>query len=143
MEISPEALEVVLSVWRGKIEAVSQAGDIRVLRNLLFPRFLTKVELGYDRARLWYAFPVEGHRGVVAQGMMTTEFAPGKRTRRHVETEPKGPSERDLRIYEMHKGGMTAREVGEVFGISESRVRAIYWKLRSHLGDGGDHHPKN
>jgi hypothetical protein len=35
-----------------QIETVSQSSDIRVLRSLLFPRFITKVELGYDKARI-------------------------------------------------------------------------------------------
>ena len=129
VEISPEALEVVLSVWRGKIEAASQAGDIRVLRNLLFPRFITKVELGYDQARVWYSFPLEGSKGVVVKGEMMAEFAEVKRSRRKLESEPKGPSERDLRIYELHKGGKSTCELAEQFGLSKSAIRGICWRL--------------
>ena len=33
----------------------SQSGDARVLRNLIFPRFITKAELGYDKQH------IEGH----------------------------------------------------------------------------------
>ena len=79
MDVSPEALAVALAVWRGQIEAASQSGDVRVLRNLLFPRFITKVELGYDKARIWYSFPLDalvlgGVRGATATGSILTTF---------------------------------------------------------------------
>jgi len=54
----------------------------------------------------------------------------GKKTRQHLKSEPKGPLERDMQIYELYKAGKTARQVAEMFGISESRVRAIYWLMR-------------
>ena len=136
VDVSPEALSVALAVWRGQIEAASQSGDVRVLRNLLFPRFITKVELGYDKARIWYSFPLDalapgGDRGATATGsILTTFMIEGKRTRQRLKSEPKGPSERDMQIYELHKNGMTARKLAEVYGISESRVRAIYWAMR-------------
>jgi len=131
LEISPEALKVVLDVWRGKIQAASQAGDVRVLRNLLFPRFITKVELGYDRAKVWYAFPIEGYKGVEARGMMVAELAgEGKKTRRRLKAASRGPSERDLKIYELHKGGKSTRELAEQFGLSKSGIRGICWRMR-------------
>ena len=116
MDVSPEALTVALGVWRGQIEAASQSGDVRVLRNLLFPRFITKVELGYDKARIWYSFPLDalapgGVRGATASGsILTTFMIEGKRTRQQLKSEPKGPSERDMQIYELHKAGKTALE---------------------------------
>jgi hypothetical protein len=119
-----------------RIETASQAGDIRVLRSLLFPRFITKIELGYDRARIWYSFPLEmlapnGVRGATATGsILTTFMIEGKKTRQHLKSEPKGSSERDVQIYELHRAGKAAREVGKMFGISESRVRAIYWAMK-------------
>ena len=127
---------MALAAWRGQIEAASQSGDVRVLRNLLFPRFITKVELGYDKARIWYSFPLDalapgGVRGATASGsILTTFMIEEKKTRQHLKSEPKGPSERDMQIYELHKAGKTARELGEMFGISESRVRAIYWAMK-------------
>jgi DNA-directed RNA polymerase sigma subunit (sigma70/sigma32) len=41
-----------------------------------------------------------------------------------------------MQIYELHKAGKTARELGEMFGISESRVRAIYWAMRQQQSKG-------
>lgn len=136
VEVSPEALEMVLAVWRGQIEVASQNGDIRTLRTLLFPRFITKVELGYDRARIWYSFSLdsltsEKFQGAAATGSILTNYQPeGKQTRRRLKSEPKGPSERDLRIYELHQAGKTAKELGEMFGISEQRVWGICWAIK-------------
>ena len=102
-----------------------------MLRSLLFPRFITKIELGYDRARLWYSFPLDtiasgGIRGASASGSLLTAFAPQpKHTRRHLNSEVKPPSEHDIQIYELHKAGKTARQLAETFAISESRVRVF------------------
>jgi hypothetical protein len=90
----------------------------------------------YDRARLWYSFPLDaraldGVHGASATGSILTTFASEeKKTRQHLKSEPKGPSERDMQIYESHKAGRKARELAEMFGISESRVRAIYWAVK-------------
>jgi hypothetical protein len=58
LDISPEALDVAMAVWRGEIEEAREQNDIRALRNLL-KKFVTKIELGYERARLWYTYPIE------------------------------------------------------------------------------------
>ena len=120
-----------------KIETTSQARDVRVLRSLLFPRFITKIELGYDKARIWYSFPLDtlapgGMRVAAATGALLTSLddKEEKKTRRPLQCELKGPLERDMQIYELHRKGMTARQVAEMFGISESRVRAIYWAMK-------------
>ncbi len=82
------------------------------------------------------SFPLDalapgGVRGATASGsILTTFMIEGKKTRQHLKSEPKGPSERDVQIYELHKAGKTVRELGEMFGISESRVRAIYWAMK-------------
>ena len=47
--------------------------------------------------------------------ILTTLMIEGKRTRQHLKSEPKEPSERDVRIYELHIAGKTAREVAEQF----------------------------
>jgi hypothetical protein len=51
-------------------------------------------------------------------------------SRRHLISGAKPPSERDIQIYKLHKAGKTARQMAEMFGISESRVRAIYWAMK-------------
>lgn len=58
MEISPEVLEYTLKVWRGDIEKARDQTDIRGLQNVL-RKFLTKIELGYGKARLWYTYDID------------------------------------------------------------------------------------
>jgi DNA-binding NarL/FixJ family response regulator len=53
-----------------------------------------------------------------------------KRTRQHLKSEPKGPSERDMQIYELHKAGKTTRELAEQFGLSVSGIRGICWRMK-------------
>lgn len=37
---------------------------------------------------------------------------------------------RDEKIYELRQGGVTYREIGEIFGISRERVRQIYIRVK-------------
>jgi len=53
----------------------------------------------------------------------------GKKTCQRLKSEPKGPSERDMQIYELHKAGKTTCELAEQFGLSVSGIRGICWKL--------------
>ena len=58
LEISPDALAMILAVWRGDIEEAREQGDVRRLQRLL-RRYVSKIELGYEKARIWYTFPVD------------------------------------------------------------------------------------
>ena len=58
LEISIEVLEVTLAVWRGDIEEARAQNDIRRLQALL-RRYVTKIELGYDKACIWYTIPID------------------------------------------------------------------------------------
>jgi hypothetical protein len=60
IEIIPEAIALVLDTWRGQFTELMEADDIRALRALL-ARFVVKVELGYERGRIWYTYPVDGN----------------------------------------------------------------------------------
>ena len=73
VELSPEALQLALAAWREEITQVNQAlqtatdqasraDHIRALKSLL-TRFVTKVELGYNRARIWYSYPINALYG--------------------------------------------------------------------------------
>jgi len=99
VDITPEALALFLKTWRSKIETTRQKQDIIALRNLLFPRFLTKVALGYNTARLWYSFPLDPIADSAGR-TVTTFAAPQAQTRRRIKN---GPSERDLEIFARHK----------------------------------------
>ena len=57
VEITPEALALVLQTWRDSIIQTQQAGDRRGLKNLL-AQFVTRVDLGYNTARIMYAYPI-------------------------------------------------------------------------------------
>jgi DNA invertase Pin-like site-specific DNA recombinase len=56
--ISPEALKLILSVWAGEIELAYQSENVRNLQSLL-RRFVTKIELGHNLARIWYTYPID------------------------------------------------------------------------------------
>lgn len=57
LDITPEAIALVLNVWRGEIETARDNDDIRALQNLL-RLFVTKIELGKGIARVWYTYPL-------------------------------------------------------------------------------------
>jgi hypothetical protein len=59
VEISPEALGMALDAWRGQITQARQGEEIRTLQNLL-ARFVGKIELGYNQAKIWYSYPLDG-----------------------------------------------------------------------------------
>jgi site-specific DNA recombinase len=56
--VTEEALRMVLDVWAGEIEEARQNEEVRNLQSLL-RRFVTKIELGYNLARIWYTYPVD------------------------------------------------------------------------------------
>lgn len=60
IEITPEALAVVVNTWRASIIQASESGDVLALRSML-ARFITKIELDYHRAKIWYTFPIENN----------------------------------------------------------------------------------
>lgn len=72
LTISPEALQLVLEVWAGQIEAARRSEDIRNLQSLL-RRFVTKIELGYNLAKIWYTYPVDAF----ADSRLTKENSSG------------------------------------------------------------------
>lgn len=133
IKIPPETLEMVLELWKGKIDAARNELDVRELRAIIFGNFINKIELGYDTARIHYAFPLgelaSGAAGAAAAGSIVINIQPDKISgRRRTTGSPN--LERDQQIYELHKAGMKVREVAEKFGLSEARVWAICWKMR-------------
>jgi DNA invertase Pin-like site-specific DNA recombinase len=58
LEITPEAMEFMLSIWRGDIEEARDQNDVRGLQRLI-RQFVSKIELNYGTARLWYNYPIE------------------------------------------------------------------------------------
>jgi hypothetical protein len=60
VEITPEAVSLILDTWRGQFVEVKGANDPRALRSLL-ARFVVKIELGYRQGRIWYTYPIDGN----------------------------------------------------------------------------------
>lgn len=57
VEITPEALALVLDTWRKQIIATNKSGNVAALRSLL-ARFVEKIELDYTTAKVWYTYPM-------------------------------------------------------------------------------------
>ncbi len=55
-QVTPEALAVVLQSWRESIEKAHADGDLLTAKRLI-SYFVQKVELGYNKARIYYTFP--------------------------------------------------------------------------------------
>ncbi|MGA2503148.1 MAG: recombinase family protein [Anaerolineales bacterium] len=57
VQITPETIAIALDSWRGQLEGAQRADDIRALKGLM-TYFVSKVELGYKQAKVWYSFPI-------------------------------------------------------------------------------------
>jgi hypothetical protein len=60
VEVTPDALMLALSVWRGQLEEKAKSDNILETKRML-SRFVEKVELGYKKANLWYTYPVDNN----------------------------------------------------------------------------------
>jgi site-specific DNA recombinase len=58
VEISLEALALVLNTWRVQIIETNETGNVAALRSLL-ARFVEKIELDYTTAKIWYTYPID------------------------------------------------------------------------------------
>jgi DNA invertase Pin-like site-specific DNA recombinase len=58
LEITPEALQMVLETWRDEIHCATKIGDVLKVKEIL-AKFVEKIEVGYKQAKIWYTFPVE------------------------------------------------------------------------------------
>lgn len=57
VEITPEAMTIVLDTWRDQLIQARATKDIRFIRAWLY-RFVSRIELGYNRARIYYTYPM-------------------------------------------------------------------------------------
>lgn len=62
IHVTPEAVEYVLQLWREELITAQQTKNIEMIKTLMM-RFIAKVELGYDTARIWYTYPVNAFQG--------------------------------------------------------------------------------
>lgn len=58
IDISPEALQIALETWTNSFAGLNTTGNTATLRSFL-ARFISKVELGYNQARIHYTFPLD------------------------------------------------------------------------------------
>lgn len=58
IEITPEALALVLDAWRTQIVQADAFGDVAAVRSLI-ARFVSKVELSYTTVKIWYTYPAD------------------------------------------------------------------------------------
>jgi hypothetical protein len=57
VEITPEAMTLVLEAWRKRITEARESGDIKQIKAWL-TRFVWKIELGYNLARIYFTYPM-------------------------------------------------------------------------------------
>jgi site-specific DNA recombinase len=56
-EITPQAAEIILAQWRAQFYRLQESGNVRELKAWLL-QFVSRIELGYYRARIFYTYPV-------------------------------------------------------------------------------------
>ena len=75
IEISPEALKLAIKTWTSQVSQAREAGDVRDLKRILV-RFVNRVDLGYNCARIWYSFPIidalHGDNGIAVEFSRST-----------------------------------------------------------------------
>jgi len=54
-EITPEAMNIILAVGRAQFDRLQESGNVREIKAWLM-QFVARIELGYNRARIFYAY---------------------------------------------------------------------------------------
>jgi hypothetical protein len=57
IEITPEAMEIVLQAWHDQFAKVQEEGNIRDIKAWLM-QFVSRIDLGYNKARIHYTYPM-------------------------------------------------------------------------------------
>ncbi|HPH98425.1 MAG TPA: recombinase family protein [Anaerolineaceae bacterium] len=149
LNVTPEAMELVLGVWRGKIVDARNCGNVRELRALLFPRIITQVELGYDRVRIIYSFPLSelakqdprlarwvGNGSIVT--MIEKKRKKPENARPVKKEKPTAKQKRNQQIYEEFLAGMTCKALAEEFKVSEQIVWRAIRLMRASQNESGE-----
>ena len=55
--ITPEAMQVMLAAWRDQFSNLQESGNVRDVKAWLM-QFVSKIELGYNKARIFYTYPM-------------------------------------------------------------------------------------
>ena len=64
IEITPEALAVVIATWRNDLLQAKQNNNVGALRALL-ARFINRIEIGDHHVCIWYTYPLEANCPIV------------------------------------------------------------------------------
>ena len=57
IQITPEAMQIIIEAWRDQFAKVQEAGNVREIKALLM-QFVSRIELGYNKARIFYTYPM-------------------------------------------------------------------------------------
>jgi len=57
IEITPEAMQIIIETWRDQFAKVQESGNVREIKSLLM-QFVSRIELGYNKARIFYTYPM-------------------------------------------------------------------------------------
>jgi hypothetical protein len=58
VELAPEALAIALDAWRRHLVETQQKEDILGMKSFL-TRFVSKIEVGYKTAHMYYTYPID------------------------------------------------------------------------------------
>jgi DNA invertase Pin-like site-specific DNA recombinase len=73
VEITPEAIPVILAAWRDQFNKLQEAGNIRDLKAWLM-QFIHRIDLGYTKARIFYTYPTM--TDFLGTALSNTRFTP-------------------------------------------------------------------
>jgi len=58
LEITPEAMTIILAAWRDQLARLQETGSVRELKAWIL-QFVARVELGYNTAKIFYTYPLK------------------------------------------------------------------------------------
>ena len=70
MEISPEAMSIILDTWRAQFDRLRESGNVREIKSWLL-QFVSRIDLGYNRARIFYTYPIDAMIDLTLSGHVT------------------------------------------------------------------------
>jgi site-specific DNA recombinase len=66
-EITPEAMEIILATWQAQFDQLRESGNVREFKAWLL-QFVSRIELGYNRARIFYTYPISSMIDLTPRG---------------------------------------------------------------------------
>ena len=74
MEITPEALDIILAAWRGQFDGLQESGNIRETKSWLM-QFISRIELRYNQAKIFYTYPLTSMMDLLTGGNSRSAFS--------------------------------------------------------------------